>query len=149
MARQKIFRSGSCAEVLKRFLTAGGSVPSWSLRRTLLTVLLGLTLALWAGGAAIVYVEARRESQELFDPSLTETGHLLLSLVEKDVREHGLTGPIDLPLRGQRNPHQCPLFTGAATCAWPIRGRASRKTCMSACSNASCARAAHSIPAAG
>jgi two-component system sensor histidine kinase QseC len=110
MTSQKIFRSGSCAEVLKRFLTAGGGVQTWSLRRTLLAVLLGLTLALWMGSAAIVYVEARRESQELFDQSLIETGHLLLSLVEKDAREHGLTGPIDVPLRGQPNPHQYLLF---------------------------------------
>lgn len=88
----------------------GQAMKSWSLRRTLLTVLLGLTLALWVSSAAIVYVEARRESQELFDQSLTETGHLLLSLVEKDVREHGLTGPIDLPLRGHPNPHHYLLF---------------------------------------
>ncbi|MDN2678167.1 ATP-binding protein [Janthinobacterium sp. SUN033] len=85
-------------------------MKSWSLRRTLLAVLLGLTLALWVGSAAIVYVEARRESQELFDQSLIETGHLLLSLVEKDAREHGLTEPIDLPLRGHPNPHQYLLF---------------------------------------
>jgi signal transduction histidine kinase len=85
-------------------------VKTWSLRRTLLTVLLGLTLALWVGSAAIVYVEARRESQELFDQSLTETGHLLLSLVAKEAREHGLTGPIDLPLRGQPSPHHYLLF---------------------------------------
>ncbi|SDH57685.1 two-component system, OmpR family, sensor histidine kinase QseC [Janthinobacterium sp. YR213] len=110
MASQKIFRSGSCAEVLKRFLTAGGGLKTWSLRRTLLGVLLGLTLALWVGSAAIVYVEARRESQELFDQSLIETGHLLLSLVEKDARQHGLTGPIDVPLRGHPNPHQYLLF---------------------------------------
>lgn len=89
---------------------SGLRLRSWSLRRTLLAVLLGLTLLLWVGSAAIVYVEARRESQELFDQSLTETGHLLLSLVEKDVREHGLTGPIDLPLRGQPNPHHYLLF---------------------------------------
>ncbi|UQV44754.1 sensor histidine kinase N-terminal domain-containing protein [Janthinobacterium lividum] len=86
------------------------ALKTWSLRRTLLGVLLGLTLLLWVGSAAIVYVEARRESQELFDQSLIETGHLLLSLVEKDAREHGLTGPIDLPLRGQPNPHQYLLF---------------------------------------
>lgn len=85
-------------------------MQTWSLRRTLLMVLLGLTLALWVGSAAIVYVEARRESQELFDQSLTETGHLLLSLVAKEAREHGLTGPIDLPLRGQPNPHHYLLF---------------------------------------
>jgi two-component system sensor histidine kinase QseC len=88
----------------------GLALKTWSLRRTLLGVLLGLTLLLWVGSAAIVYVEARRESQELFDQSLTETGHLLLSLVEKDVREHGLTGPIDLPLRGHPNPHHYLLF---------------------------------------
>lgn len=85
-------------------------MKTWSLRRTLLAVLLGLTLALWVGSAAIVYVEARRESQELFDQSLIETGHLLLSLVEKDARKHGLTGPIDVPLRGHPNPHQYLLF---------------------------------------
>ncbi|KAB8061815.1 sensor histidine kinase [Janthinobacterium violaceinigrum] len=89
---------------------SGRALNTWSLRRTLLAVLLGLTLALWVGSAAIVYVEARRESQELFDQSLIETGHLLLSLVEKDVREHGLTGPIDLPLRGHPNPHHYLLF---------------------------------------
>jgi two-component system sensor histidine kinase QseC len=89
---------------------SGRALKTWSLRRTLLGVLLGLTLALWVGSAAIVYVEARRESQELFDQSLIETGHLLLSLVEKDAREHGLTGPIDLPLRGQPNPHHYLLF---------------------------------------
>ncbi|MCX7290993.1 MAG: sensor histidine kinase N-terminal domain-containing protein, partial [Janthinobacterium sp.] len=89
---------------------SGRALSTWSLRRTLLAVLLGLTLALWVGSAAIVYVEARRESQELFDQSLIETGHLLLSLVEKDVREHGLTGPIDLPLRGHPNPHHYLLF---------------------------------------
>lgn len=88
----------------------GPVLQTWSLRRNLLAVLLGLTLALWVGSAAIVYVEARRESQELFDQSLIETGHLLLSLVEKDVREHGLTGPIDLPLRGHPNPHHYLLF---------------------------------------
>ncbi len=89
---------------------SGPAWRHWSLRRNLLAVLLGLTLALWVGSAAIVYVEARRESQELFDQSLIETGHLLLSLVEKDVREHGLTGPIDLPLRGHPNPHHYLLF---------------------------------------
>ena len=88
----------------------GRGMTTWSLRRRLLTVLLGLTVALWVGSAAIVYVEARSESQELFDQSLIETGHLLLSLVEKDAREHGLTGPIDLPLRGHPNPHHYLLF---------------------------------------
>ena len=78
---------------------------SWSLRRTLLAVLLGLTVLLWGSSAAIVYVEAQQESAELFDQSLVETGHLLLSLVENDLRNRGKQAAIDLPLRGYPNPH--------------------------------------------
>lgn len=78
---------------------------SWSLRRTLLAVLLGLTVLLWGSSAAIVYVEAQQESAELFDQSLVETGHLLLSLVENDLRSRGKQATIDLPLRGYPNPH--------------------------------------------
>lgn len=78
---------------------------SWSLRRTLLAVLLGLTVLLWGSSAAIVYVEAQQESAELFDQSLVETGHLLLSLVENDLRNSGKQATIDLPLRGYPNPH--------------------------------------------
>nr|WP_315255137.1 ATP-binding protein [uncultured Duganella sp.] len=88
------------------------SVPGkrWSLKNTLLASLLGLTLALWASSAAIVYVEAQQESDELFDQSLVETAHLLLSLVENEVREHGLSQPISLPMRGHVNPHRYLLF---------------------------------------
>ena len=82
----------------------------WSLRRTLLTVLLALTLALWGSSAAIVYFEAQQESQELFDQSLGETAHLLFSLVENEVREHGLDKPIALPMKGHPNPHHYLLF---------------------------------------
>ena len=78
---------------------------SWSLRRTLLAVLLGLTVLLWGSSAAIVYVEAQQESAELFDQSLVETGHLLLSLVENDLRNRGKQATIDLPMRGYPNPH--------------------------------------------
>ncbi len=60
---------------------------SWSLRRTLLTVLLSLTCAVWAVSAFTVYLEADRESQELFDQSLTETAHLLLTLAAHEVEE--------------------------------------------------------------
>ncbi|OBV39249.1 sensor histidine kinase [Janthinobacterium psychrotolerans] len=79
--------------------------PSWSLRRTLLAGLLGLTVLLWGSSAAIIYVEAQQESAELFDQSLVETGHLLLSLVENDLRNRGGKATIDLPLRGYPNPH--------------------------------------------
>lgn len=82
----------------------------WSLQRTLLAILLGLTLALWASSAAIVYREAQQESDELFDQSLVETAHLLLSLVENEVREHGLAQPIILTMRGHANPHRYLLF---------------------------------------
>jgi len=79
-------------------------LQSWSLRRTLLAVLLGLTVLLWGSSAAIVYIEARQESAELFDQSLVETGHLLLSLVEHDLQGRG-GQTIALPLRGYPNPH--------------------------------------------
>lgn len=82
----------------------------WSLKRTLLASLLGLTLTLWASSAAIVYVDAQQESDELFDQSLVETAHLLLSLVENEVREHGLAQPISLPMKGHANPHRYLLF---------------------------------------
>ncbi|KQQ40070.1 histidine kinase [Duganella sp. Leaf126] len=87
-----------------------GAGQRWSLKRTLLASLLGLTLLLWASSAAIVYVEAQQESDELFDQSLVETAHLLLSLVENEVREHGLSRPISLPMQGHANPRRYLLF---------------------------------------
>ena len=77
----------------------------WSLRRTLLAVLLGLTVLLWGSSAAIVYVEAQQESDELFDQSLVETGHLLMSLVANDLRSRSGPATAELPLRGYPNPH--------------------------------------------
>ncbi|MFA9216171.1 MAG: ATP-binding protein [Sphingomonadaceae bacterium] len=68
----------------------------WSLRQVLLTVLLGLTLTLWVSSAIIVYLDAQRESQELFDQSLAETGGLLMSLAENEALEHGEGAAIDL-----------------------------------------------------
>jgi signal transduction histidine kinase len=91
-------------------MTASTTTRRWSVRHTLLAVLLGLTLALWGASAAIVYVEAAQESDELFDQSLVETSHLLLSLVENEVREHGLEKPIELPMRGHPNPRRYLLF---------------------------------------
>ncbi|WP_175048258.1 sensor histidine kinase [Duganella vulcania] len=86
------------------------SVPRWSLRRLLLGVLLGLTLALWGGSAFIVYREAQRESQELFDQSLAETAQLLLSLAENEAREHGTALAIDLKIPERPDHHRYLLF---------------------------------------
>jgi two-component system sensor histidine kinase QseC len=85
-------------------------IRRWSLKRTLLAILLGVTLTLWAGSATIVYLEARRESDNLFDQSLAETAHLLLSLVESEVRENALGSPASLPLKAPSNPHRYLLF---------------------------------------
>lgn len=68
----------------------------WSLRQRLLALLLGLTLILWGGYAAIVYAQARQASRELFDQSLAETARLLLSLAEQEIYEHGPGAPMEL-----------------------------------------------------
>lgn len=68
----------------------------WSLRRRLLALLLGLTLTLWGGSVAIVYIETQRESLELFDQALMETGRLLLSLADTEAHEHGNVRSLDL-----------------------------------------------------
>ncbi len=60
---------------------------SWSLRRTLLTIMLALTVTVWGASSVIIYLEADHESQKLFDQSLSETAHLLLALADRDVEE--------------------------------------------------------------
>lgn len=82
----------------------------WSLRMILLRWLVGLTLAIWALSALIVYVEADRESQELFDQSLEETAHLLLSLAEFEVLEHGTVAPIRMGIADEPNHRQYLLY---------------------------------------
>lgn len=86
------------------------AAPRWSLRRLLLAVLLALTLALWGGSAFIVYLEARRESQELFDQSLAETAHLLLSLAENEATEHGTALATNLRIPERPDYHRYLLF---------------------------------------
>ncbi len=86
------------------------AVPRWSLRRLLLGVLLTLTLALWGGSAFIVYLEAQRESQELFDQSLAETAHLLLSLAENEATEHGTALATNLRIPERPDDHRYLLF---------------------------------------
>jgi two-component system sensor histidine kinase QseC len=95
---------------MKWRMQRNGASRRWSLKRTLLAILLGLTLSLWAGSAAIVYLEARRESDNLFDQSLSETAYLLLSLVESEVRENALGSPASLPLKAPSNPYRYLLF---------------------------------------
>ncbi|HEX9171827.1 MAG TPA: sensor histidine kinase N-terminal domain-containing protein, partial [Telluria sp.] len=82
----------------------------WSLQRTLLGLLLGLTLLLWGLSAVIVYLEAEQESQELFDQSLSETGHLLLSLADHELREHPAGTPLVIATQENRNHRQYLLF---------------------------------------
>lgn len=64
----------------------------WSLRRRVLVLLAGATLGMWILGAATIYADARRESQELFDQSLAETAHLLITLAAHEVEESRLSG---------------------------------------------------------
>ncbi|MDE2427832.1 MAG: sensor histidine kinase N-terminal domain-containing protein [Burkholderiales bacterium] len=67
--------------------TAELTTPTWSLRRTLLAILLTLTISVWGFSAVVVYFDADQESQELFDQSLAETAHLLLTLADHEVEE--------------------------------------------------------------
>ncbi len=66
---------------------------NWSLRRTLLALMLVLTMSVWAFSAVIVYVDADHESHELFDQSLAETAHLLLTLADHEVIERMAMSP--------------------------------------------------------
>jgi two-component system sensor histidine kinase QseC len=60
---------------------------AWSLHRTLLALLLTLTVSVWSLSTLLVYIEADQESQELFDQSLKETAHLLLALADHEMEE--------------------------------------------------------------
>ena len=64
----------------------------WSLRRTLLAVLLALTISVWGFSAMVVYIEADQESHELFDQSLAETAQLLLALADHEIEERMAMG---------------------------------------------------------
>lgn len=57
----------------------------WSLRRRLVALLLALTALMWGTSAAVIYWQANKESDELFDQSLSETAHLLLALAERGI----------------------------------------------------------------
>lgn len=59
----------------------------WSLRRSILAIVLAITLSIWGFSGVVVYIEADQESQELFDQSLAETAHLLLTLADHEAEE--------------------------------------------------------------
>lgn len=59
----------------------------WSLRRSILAIVLAITVSIWGFSGIVVYIEADQESQELFDQSLAETAHLLLTLADHEAEE--------------------------------------------------------------
>ena len=75
------------SEVTRHPAAAAAAPKGWSLRRSLLAILLTLTISVWGVSAYIVYLDADQESHELFDQSLAETAHLLLALAGHEVEE--------------------------------------------------------------
>jgi len=65
------------------------SSSKWSLRQRLTAMLFSLVLSLWGLSAAVIYVQAENESQELFDMAISETASLLLFLSEHELLEVG------------------------------------------------------------
>ena len=64
--------------------TAGGSA-----RARLLALTVAAACCLMSVGAALIFLEARSSSQQLYDDSLRETGKLLLQLAQHELTEHG------------------------------------------------------------
>ena len=71
----------------------------WSVRRTMLAVLLMLTMGVWGMSTFLLYFEAGQESQKLFDQSLEETAHLLLVLADHEIEENAAVSP-HAPMEG-------------------------------------------------
>jgi signal transduction histidine kinase len=77
-----------------------------SLRVRLLVFILALAAGVLVACGVAVYFEADRESQELFDRSLQETGHLLFTLAEHEAIELQAVGPEHLdPLTTDYRPY--------------------------------------------
>jgi two-component system sensor histidine kinase QseC len=74
-----------------------------SLRRRLLALLVPATAALWLLGAALLYLQASRASQRLFDRSLAATAGTLLRLTEHEIEEDGVELGVAL-IRAQADP---------------------------------------------
>ncbi|MEO8103243.1 MAG: ATP-binding protein [Betaproteobacteria bacterium] len=82
-------------------------VPSFgSLRVRLVVFILGVSAAVLCASGVVVYVEADRESQQLFDESLQEAGHLLFTLAEHEAEEMRTTGASHLiPMISNHQPY--------------------------------------------
>jgi two-component system, OmpR family, sensor histidine kinase QseC len=74
-----------------------------SLRRRLLGLLVPATAGLWLLGTALLYLQANRASQQLFDRSLATTAGMLLRLTEHEIEEDGLALGVAL-IRTQADP---------------------------------------------
>jgi two-component system sensor histidine kinase QseC len=83
---------------------------NWSLRRTLLAIMLVLSVSVWSVSAVIVYLDADDESHELFDQSLAETAHLLLTLADHEVAERMAMSPAALAESDNQTTGQYLLF---------------------------------------
>ena len=70
---------------------AESATAGWSLRGRLLALMIAVSCALVAAGAAAMYYTARTTSQHLFDESMRQTGELLLELAQHEIEEHGPT----------------------------------------------------------
>ncbi len=65
------------------------STPPWSLRTRLIALLSGIVLVIWLVGGVLIYFQAQKQSDELADRELRESGLLLLSLAQHEILEHG------------------------------------------------------------
>ena len=74
-----------------------------SLRRRLLGLLVPATAGLWLLGTTLLYLQANRASQQLFDRSLATTAGMLLRLTEHEIEEDGLPLGVAL-IRTQADP---------------------------------------------
>lgn len=74
-----------------------------SLRWRLLGLLVPATAGLWLLGTALLYLQANRASQQLFDRSLATTAGMLLRLTEHEIDEDGLALGVAL-IRAQADP---------------------------------------------
>lgn len=81
-----------------------------SLRVRLVVLILALTASLLLVSGVAVYLQAQHESDELFDKSLQEAGHLLFTLIEHEAEEIGAGE--DSHLNPMIGGHQSYLFPG-------------------------------------
>ncbi|MGK5045080.1 ATP-binding protein [Janthinobacterium sp. GB4P2] len=69
--------------------TGAGIAPLWSLRRRLLAAIVAASTVLWLASLGIVTVIAWRETNEVFDDALEESGYMILAATT-DWDERGL-----------------------------------------------------------